>query len=228
MINKMRAHFGQPAHVLTTASLLAGIIFFMLTMNAGMARAAIQTAPTFLRGGNISGYAWGTNIGWIDFNPANGGVAVFSDHLEGYAWSENTGWIRLGTCTGGSPCTYANTTATNYGVNNDGSGNLSGYAWGTNIGWIHFHPSNGGVTINPSTGQFDGYAWSESIGWIHFKNSSPAYNVVTTWVKATATTNGATAITSGAAPYTSAPVTRRKAASRLPCHDCAGPASRPA
>lgn len=31
-----------------------------------------------------------------------------------------------------------NTTATNWGVVNDGSGNLGGYAWGENIGWIKF------------------------------------------------------------------------------------------
>ena len=195
----MRAHVGQPAHVLARTTLLVGLILFLLTMNAGLSRAAIQTAPSALRGTNTSGYAWGTNTGWINFNPTDGGVVVYSDHLEGYAWGENVGWIRMGACTSGSSCTYANTTATNYGVNNDGSGNLSGYAWGTNIGWINFNPANDGVTINPSTGQFDGYAWGESIGWIHFKNSSPAYNVVTAWVKAAATTNAATDITSSAA-----------------------------
>jgi hypothetical protein len=46
------------------------------------------------------------------------------------------------------------------------------------VGWINFAPTNGGVTIDPTTGSFDGYAWGENIGWIHFKNVSPAYNVV--------------------------------------------------
>jgi len=125
-------------------------------------------------------YAWGTNVGWINFNPTGGGATVYSDHLEGYAWGENIGWIRLGTCSG-SPCTHANTTATNYGVNNDGVGNLSGYAWGTNVGWINFNPTGGGVTIDPVTGDFDGYAWGENVGWIHFQNTSPAYKVKTDW-----------------------------------------------
>jgi hypothetical protein len=33
-------------------------------------------------------YAWGTDVGWIDFAPPFGGVTVYSDHLEGYAWGE--------------------------------------------------------------------------------------------------------------------------------------------
>jgi len=85
-------------------------------------------------------FAWGENIGWINFNPTYGNVQVFDDKLTGYAWSANYGWINL------SP--------TNGGVHNDGNGNLSGYAWGENLGWIDF--SN--VKINPNTGEFSGYA----------------------------------------------------------------------
>ena len=124
-------------------------------------------------------WAWGTNIGWVNFSPTHGGVTVYDDHLEGYAWAENVGWIRLGTYEGGGSHTYANDAANTYGVNNDGTGNLSGYAWGTNIGWINFNPSHSQVTIDPSTGSFDGYAWAENIGWSHFKNTGAnAYNVV--------------------------------------------------
>jgi len=85
-------------------------------------------------------FAWSDTLGWINFNPTNGNVQVFSDRLTGYAWSENYGWINLN--------------PTNGGVINDGNGNLSGYAWGENIGWIDF--SN--VKINPNTGEFSGYA----------------------------------------------------------------------
>jgi hypothetical protein len=85
---------------------------------------------------------------------------------------------------------YANDAANTYGVNNDGSGNLSGYAWGTNVGWINFNPSDGGVTIDPSTGSFDGYAWAENVGWIHFKGTAPAYNVVITSQDAVQTPTG--------------------------------------
>jgi LPXTG-site transpeptidase (sortase) family protein len=125
-------------------------------------------------------WAWGTNIGWINFNPTHGGVDVYDDHLEGYVWAENVGWIRLGTYDGGGSHTYANDAAGTYGVNNDGLGNLSGYAWSTNTGWINFRPTHGGVTVDPSTGEFCGYAWGENVGWIHFNggSGSNAYRVV--------------------------------------------------
>ncbi len=120
-------------------------------------------------------YAYAENSGWLNFNSTHEAVSVFDDHLEGYVWAENVGWIRLGTHIGGGSFSYGNSSATNYGVNNDGSGNLSGYGWGENIGWVNFNPSDSQVTINAITGDFDGYAWAENIGWIHFQNSSPAY-----------------------------------------------------
>ena len=153
--------------------LLAGILLCLV---------AVAQAQT----GNIDSvnkWAWGTNIGWINFRPSHGGVTVYEDHLEGYAWGENVGWIRLGSYTGGGSYTYANTTKDDYGINRDPSGNLSGYAWGTNIGWINFLPAHGGVAIDPITGSFTGYAWGENVGWISFKNSGAiAYNVVATTV----------------------------------------------
>ena len=103
-------------------------------------------------GGNIDPddkWAWGTNVGWINFAPSCdgcGGVTVYGDHLEGYAWGENIGWIRLG--------------------------NLSGYAWSPTVGWINFAPNGGGVTINTATGEFAGFAWGENIGWIRFKGTA--------------------------------------------------------
>ena len=130
----------------------------------------------------VKKWAWGTNAGWIDFAPEYGGVTVYADHLEGFAWGENIGWIRLGTCESGSPCTYANTTAENYGVNHDGAGKLSGYAWSSNVGWINFDPvGDEQVVIDPKTGDFSGYAWGENIGWISFQNASVPYGVNTIW-----------------------------------------------
>ena len=153
------------------------ILLFLLITGVGLlAAASVAQAAT----GVTLGFAWGTNVGWINFNPSHSGVTVFDDHLEGYVWAENIGWIRLGRFTGGGSHTYGNTSNTNYGVNNDGSGNLSGFAWGTNVGWINFNPTHGGVTIDQATGNFDGYAWGENIGWIHFKKTgAAAYNVTT-------------------------------------------------
>jgi len=114
-----------------------------------------------------SKYAYGENVGWINFEPSLGsGVTVTDSAVEGYAWGENIGWINL------SPANYG-------GVLNDGTGNLSGYAWGENVGWINFAPTTSGVTIDPATGVFSGYAWGENIGWINF--ASVTGGVKTSW-----------------------------------------------
>ncbi len=84
-------------------------------------------------------YAWSSSSGWIDFRPEHGGVTIYSDHLEGYAYAANIGWIKLGNYEQGKKHTYINTSATNWGVNNDDSGNLSGYAWSKTVGWINFN-----------------------------------------------------------------------------------------
>jgi hypothetical protein len=82
-------------------------------------------------------YAYGENVGWINFKPSQGpGVTVTGSAVTGYAWGENIGWINL------SPA--------NAGVNNNGAGILSGYAWGENIGWINFSPAGGGVYMGGS------------------------------------------------------------------------------
>ncbi|MCK5148370.1 hypothetical protein KAR48_16555 [bacterium] len=130
---------------------------------------------------NTYKWAWGSNIGWVNFNSAHGGVWVYDDHLEGYAYSESIGWIRMGTHTGGGPHTYANTAKDNYGVNRDENGRFSGYAWSTNAGWVNFNPTHGQVSLEPGTGCLLGYAWCESVGWIHFKYAGPSvyYSVQT-------------------------------------------------
>jgi hypothetical protein len=103
-------------------------------------------------------YAYGENVGWINFEPlATSGALVSRDKVAGYIWAENIGWINL------SPETYG-------GVFNDGYGNLSGYAWGENVGWINFDPNYGGVSIDHN-GNFSGYAWGENIGWINFNSA---------------------------------------------------------
>jgi len=119
-------------------------------------------------------YAWSENSGWINCKPTHGGVVVKAEYLSGYAWSEGIGWIKLG-ATGSGP--YANTTASNWGVNRDASGNLSGYAWSEVAGWINFQHSHGQVSIDLASGDFSGFAWGENIGYIHLKNASPAYKV---------------------------------------------------
>jgi hypothetical protein len=124
-----------------------------------------------------SKYAYGENVGWLNFGTRDGNVVVADTNLTGYVWAENIGWINL------DP-NYADP---NVGIKNDGMGLLTGYAWGENVGWINFNPevpgdaNHYGVTVN-TEGDFDGWAWGENIGWIHLRATSPvAYGVKTSW-----------------------------------------------
>ncbi len=122
-------------------------------------------------------YAYGENVGWINFQPSYGpGVTVTGSAVAGMAWAENIGWINLSPIYGG--------------VTNDGNGNLSGYAWSENEGWISFSCENTGscgtasygVTVDPDTGVFSGKAWGENIAWISFDYSgSETHGVKTSW-----------------------------------------------
>lgn len=113
-------------------------------------------------------YAWGSQIGWVNFGTAGGDVHVTDAGLTGYAWDSDYGWINLA--------------PTKAGVKNDGNGHLSGYGWGQNIGYVNF----GGVTINGS-GQFAGTATS-SVGTITFDCSN--CTVITDWRPASVRNNG--------------------------------------
>jgi hypothetical protein len=119
------------------------------------------------------------NFGCVDPNSSVPycNVQVTDTELTGYAWGENIGWLSLNCANGSSPlCSASNG---NFKVANDGQGNLSGYAWGSTAGWISFWcgnsavnncSSNGNfrVTIN-SNGEFNGYAWSQNFGYIKFE-----------------------------------------------------------
>ena len=118
-----------------------------------------------------SQYAYGENVGWLNFEPnipgPNVGATVSDPELTGFIWAENIGWINLD----------PNDADPNTGITNDGAGNLSGYAWGENVGWLNFDPNvpgdanDYGVTIDID-GNFGGWAWGENIGWINFQSTS--------------------------------------------------------
>ena len=140
----------------------------------------------FASTGSFSGattrYAWGENIGWIDFGSGEGAVLVSDTELTGYAWGENIGWISLN-CSNTSSCATVN-----YKVTNTTGGQLDGYAWSENAGWINFDPSQGAEpSINTSTGEITGYAWGENIGWINFSCSNTStcgtvdFKLTTSW-----------------------------------------------
>jgi hypothetical protein len=146
-------------------------LLFVLYANASTTNGTIDSTNS---------YAWGENVGWINFGASQGNVAVTSSGITGYAWGENVGWISLN-CSNDSSCG-----AVDYGIKNTTGGQLSGYAWGENIGWVDFRPTFGGVGID-GNGEFTGYAWGENIGWVVFNCSTTAscgavdYKVSTDW-----------------------------------------------
>jgi len=80
--------------------------------------------------GNMSGYVWSEDLGWIDFSN-NGGVDQVKIDLDdgtvtGLAYVMNTG---------------GNVDFTNYNSNTEvdlASGIMSGYGWSEDVGWIDF------------------------------------------------------------------------------------------
>ncbi len=147
----------------------------------------ILAIPSVSKAATLTGFAWGENVGWIDFSR----VVVNANNLSGYAYGENIGWISLN-CN--QQPSGANTCSTNnYAVLKSSSGALSGFAWGENVGWIDFSR----VSINPSTGAFSGYAYGENIGWISLNCSNTntcgtnPYNVTRPVSATTYTVSGA-------------------------------------
>lgn len=58
--------------------------------------------------------------------------------LKGFAWSSNIGWISFNCASETSPCPHGN--ASGYQVKvATSTGLLSGYAWSPNVGWISFN-----------------------------------------------------------------------------------------
>lgn len=106
-------------------------------------------------------YAWGENVGWVDFT----NITITDTALSGSVYGENIGWIDLATIT------------------NDGEGNLSGYAWGENVGWVDFS-----LAIIGSDGVFTGGAYGENIGWITFGTGDN--KIATDWRPASTRSSG--------------------------------------
>ncbi len=145
------------------------VILSIFALAIGMGIGAVHAVENIDPNNDGSQYAYGENVGWLNFEPGGdggSGAEVTDTAVTGYVWAENIGWINL------SPAIYG-------GVINQGSGVLSGYAWGENVGWINFAPIGGGVTI--TNGDFDGWAWGENIGWIHLQNPAVPYIVQTSF-----------------------------------------------
>jgi hypothetical protein len=116
-------------------------------------------------------YAYGANIGWMDWRGDIANGAVIGEYVcSGYIYAANVGWINLG---GGTPTNgiyYQNLSANDFGVNQDGLGNLRGLAYGANIGWINFE-NTGAPRLDLKSGRMTGFVYSANCGWISLSNA---------------------------------------------------------
>jgi hypothetical protein len=125
----------------------------------------------------VNKFSYGANLGWVDWrgDVANGAV-VGAFVCSGFMYAANVGWISLGDGMPSNGIRYQNNSATDFGVNHDGTGNLRGYAYGANIGWLTFtnRASDGtvydGPKVNLLTGRLSGFVWSANCGWISLSN----------------------------------------------------------
>lgn len=124
---------------------------FLTVLFAAGALFAIKASASETNGtiGADTKFAWGENIGWVNFAAAESNVHISDSALTGKLWTATYGWINL------SPARS--------GVKNDAEGNLSGQAWAEGLGWINF----AGVKIN-SSGVFTGEANGTIAGRITF------------------------------------------------------------
>jgi len=133
-----------------------------------------ELIPVIPSTGNVSGFAWSSNIGWISFNSND---------------CDNNGTIYSGTpagCPSGNPYrSYA------VSIDND-TGNFSGYAWSSNIGWISFNrcgtdnncSTNDGDTGNPPNSPTnDPGSGTGPIAKVELDYASPNYGQITGWAK---------------------------------------------
>src|ERR1039458_43769 len=107
------------------------LIFALIVMGFALRAEAVTTMDAANR------YAYGANIGWLDWRGDTNNGAIIGDYVcSGYIYSANVGWINLGNGNPTNGIRYLNLSASDFGVNQDGLGNLRGYAYGANIGWI--------------------------------------------------------------------------------------------
>jgi len=112
-------------------------IYFFLFIILGLFISANSLSASNINGTIIPsfGYAFGENLGWINFGCDNCDVHITDTGLSGYVWSRQYGWINL------SP--------DGSGVTNNCTGVLGGKAWSKSLGWVDFS----GASIN-ADGEF--------------------------------------------------------------------------
>jgi hypothetical protein len=105
------------------------------------------------------------------------GVHAYASYFAGYAWGENIGFINFGDGSPANGSSYANTTGADFGVNILPNGDLGGMAWGENVGWINFGtaaflaPAQR-ARLDAGAARLRGWAWGENIGWLDLDDAA--------------------------------------------------------
>lgn len=130
----------------------------------------IHASATSINPVNRHGY--GANIGWLNFRgDVVHGAQIGLFYSTGFVWSANCGWISLGSGSPANGHSYANSSASDWGVNLIMPGGyLRGMAYGANIGWINFE-TNGNARVDLTTGNLSGFAYGANVGWISLSNA---------------------------------------------------------
>ncbi|MDP2820872.1 MAG: PKD domain-containing protein [bacterium] len=143
--------------------------------------------------GNVGGYAWSENIGWISFNCANSNTCATSNYgvnmdlnngkFSGYAWSENVGWIsfnesdeKVGVPPLNDPCGDSSCIAKATPPGQLGRNNVNINGWSRALsqgdgwdGWFRFDHNKTNKVYVDTSGDFHGYAWGHAVvGWLSF------------------------------------------------------------
>jgi hypothetical protein len=145
------------------------LILLALVSTFSLQPSALLRADTTIDAVNKCAYA--ANLGWLDWTGNNANGSIIGEYVcSGYIYAANVGWISLGNGSPPGGIYYSNTSASDWGVNQDGLGNLRGYAYGANIGWINFE-NNGAPKVDLYSGKMSGSVWSANCGWISLSNA---------------------------------------------------------
>ena len=132
--------------------------------------------------GDVWGYAWSSNVGWLKFAGPGYGVSIDNDSgaFSGYAWSPNIGWVNFNNA--------------ELDLNDDEVSGTARACAGAGIGCVGDSPSEAGGwdglislsgssygvsrIVRPSGCSLEGWAWgSDVLGWLRFGGSN--YSVQT-------------------------------------------------
>jgi hypothetical protein len=95
-IVKANGSFAPGSYSFNLANLTPGTTYYFraYALNpGGKSYSATSTFATYASPTSLIGYAWSSNIGWVNLAPIV--INQVTGNLEGYAWSPNIGWIKF-------------------------------------------------------------------------------------------------------------------------------------